>query len=148
MSQIANTEEKQQGTTAAKEFGPQCITVEIQREIFLSVRLPPIQQTLEDFRLAEEIRVATVASLADAELAEVQSAMAQSDPSVPHCENSIGETQEDPDATQVMVVGTDPCSVTAGRPQPALAKPRGRPASVRSQSTKQPKDPKAKKRKY
>ena len=61
--------------------------------------------------------MATVASLADAELAEIQPSMAQSDA-------SIGETQEGPDATQVMVVGTDPCPVAADRPQPAPAKSR------------------------
>ena len=145
--QVADNEEKQQGTTVVKAFGEPRIAAETQREVSLSARLPRSDQTLEDFRLEEEIRVATIASLADAELAEIQSSMAQSDASVPHCEDSIAETQEDPDATQVMVVGTDPCPVAAVRPQPAPAKSRGRPASVRSQSTRQPKDPKARKRK-
>ena len=91
--------------------------------------------------------MATIASLADAELAEIQSFMAQSDASATCCEDVIAETQVDHDVTQVMVVGTDPCPVAAVRPQPAPAKSKGRPASVRSQSTRQPKDQKPKRRK-
>ena len=117
------------------------------KEKYLYARLPRSEQTLEDFRLEEEIRVATIASLADAELAEIQSSMAQSDASAPRCEDAIAETQEFPDVTQVMVAGTDPCPVAAVRPQPAPAKSRGRPAAVRSQSTRQPKDQKPTERK-
>ena len=117
------------------------------KDKYLSVRLPRSDQTLEDFRLEEEIRVATIASLADAELSEIQASMVQSDASAPRCEDAIVETQVDPDATQVMVPDTDPCSVAAVRPQPAPAKSKGRPASVRSQSTRQPKDQKPKRRK-
>ena len=91
--------------------------------------------------------MATIASLADTELAEVQSSVAQSDASPPRCEDAIAETQVDPDATQVMVPDIDPCSVAAVRPQPAPAKSKGRAASVRSQSTRQPKDQKPTRRK-
>ena len=67
--QVADNEEKQQGTTVVKAFGEPRIADETQREVSLSARLPRSDPTLEDFRLEEEIRVATIASLADADLA-------------------------------------------------------------------------------
>ena len=88
--------------------------------------------------------MATIASLADADLAEVQSSVAQSDASAPRFEDAIAETQVDPDSTQVMVPVTDPCPVAAVHPQSGPAKSKGRPAAARSQ---QPKDQKSKRRK-
>ena len=125
-------------------FGEPRIAGETHREVSLSVRFPRSDQTLEDFRLEEEIRVATIASLADAELAEIQSSMAQSDALAPRCEDAIAETPVDPDSTRVMVPVTDPCPVAAVRPQSGSAKSKGRPAAARSQ---QPKDQKSKRRK-
>ena len=81
--QVADNEENQQATTVGEAFGEPRNAVEILGEVSLSVRRPRADQTLEDFRVEDEIRVATIASLADTELAEVQSSVAQSNASAP-----------------------------------------------------------------